>query len=99
MLYLTQCGVYSDNMGIEEKLEALTHTVELLATMQVESEKHITQLASAQARTEQRLTQLAEETTRLAEESTRLEAGMGRVVNILLIHEQRLDSLEGRGAQ
>jgi hypothetical protein len=69
---------------IDERLEALTHTVELLAGMQVESEKLLQSLTKAQARTEKA--------------QARTEKGLNLMrryaLQIALDHETRLSRLE-----
>jgi hypothetical protein len=71
-------------MDIEQKLEALTQTVELLARMHLDNEKlfreHQTEYRERSLRTDDRLGQLMET--------------MNRLANIVEAHEQRLDDLE-----
>jgi hypothetical protein len=73
-------------MDLEERLEALAQTVELLARMQVDNERllreHQAECRERSTRTDQRLAQLMEAITRLT--------------NIDEAHEERLDDIEGR---
>jgi hypothetical protein len=66
---------------IDERLAALTMTVELLAGMQ--------------KTTEQNLAQLTERMDRLTEHMTGLTVTMNRRANIVIRHEERLDALDG----
>lgn len=52
-------------MNLDERLEALTHSVELLASMQRDTESRIAQLAKNQKRLEQLATEIAEGTARV----------------------------------
>lgn len=72
-------------MNIDERLEALTQTVELMASMQKETEKH--------------MTTLAEKMERLAETDAQFHRGMEQIARILANHEHRLDSLDGNRPQ
>jgi hypothetical protein len=69
---------------IDERLDALTHTAELLAGMQIETEKLVQTLLKAQTRTEQSL--------------TRMEQGLNRLRKYASIiahdHEVRIQLLE-----
>ena len=73
-------------MTIEQKLEALTQTVELLSRMQMDNEKlfrdHQAEYRERSTRTDERMAQLMEAITRLT--------------NIDEAHEERLDGLEGQ---
>ena len=79
-------------MNIDERLEALTHTVELLAGMQIETEKHMAQLADS-------VTQLAARTSRLEESMVTLTEGMTLLARIAIDHTERLERLEGNRPQ
>ena len=67
-------------MNLDERLEALTHSVELLASMQRDTESRIAQLAKNQKRLEQLATEIAE--------------GTARLLRIVESHEQRISDLE-----
>jgi len=67
-------------MNIDERLEALTHSVELLASMQRDTESRIGQLAKNHKRLEQLATEIAE--------------GTARLLRIVESHEQRISDLE-----
>jgi len=76
-------------MNIDQRLEALTQSVELLAAIERDSEKRI----------EARFTKLIENMDRLAQATTRLDEGMLRMANILMNHEERIENLEGKRPQ
>lgn len=89
-------------MNIDERLEALTHSVELLAGMQIETEKHIEVLAGMQTETEKRITRLAGTVERLADRTEVLQQhmatladGMAQLTRIALDHDERIGGLEG----
>ena len=73
-------------MSIEQKLEALTQTVELLARMHLDNEKlfreHQAEYRDRSIRTDERMAHLMDAMTRLA--------------NIAEAHEERLDDLEDK---
>jgi hypothetical protein len=71
-------------MTIDERLEALTQSVELMAHMQRESEK-------LQQENEKRY---AERFNRNEERLGQLMDTMNRLGNIVISHEQRLEDLE-----
>jgi|HubBroStandDraft_6_1064221.scaffolds.fasta_scaffold2556979_1 hypothetical protein len=75
-------------MNIEERLEALTHSVELLAGMQIETEKRITRLAESVERLTDRGDQLQKHMATLAD-------GMAQLTRIALDHDERISGLEG----
>jgi hypothetical protein len=67
--------------SIDERLEAVTHTLELVAQMQQRTESVVNSLAEAQAKTDRAM--------------SRLERVMSRLAVFTIDHEQRLQSLEG----
>lgn len=69
-------------MNAEEKIEALTHSVERIAEMQKDNERRIGQLAGLMGQLETLVTGIAE--------------GTARLLRVAEVHEQRLDDLEGR---
>lgn len=69
-------------MNIDQRLEALTQSLELVAAMQGESEKRVARLEEAMIRAEQ--------------SRTLFDEGMTRISLILAKNENRLDDLEGR---
>ena len=73
-------------MTIDERLEALTHTVELLARMHIDNDREYHERFQ---RTEERF---ARNEDRLAQ----LMDTMNRLGRIIEIHEQRLDDLDNR---
>jgi len=82
-------------VNIEERLEALTHTVELLAGMQVETEKRMAVLAGTQGETEKQMAALAGRIDQLAEKMATLADGMTLLTRIALAHAERIENLEG----
>lgn len=68
-------------MNIDERLEALTHSVELLAGMQIDTEK--------------RMEQLIEQSVRLQEAVATMADGMAQITRVVLDHDQRIVNLEG----
>jgi len=64
-------------MTIDEKLEALTHSVELLASMQIQSEKRMEALA-------ERMEELAARTVRLQDSMATMAEGMATLTRITL---------------
>lgn len=79
-------------MTTDERLEKLTervgglaHSVELLAGMQIETEK--------------RMTELIEQSTDLTEKIAALADIMAQLTRIVLNHSERIENLEGNQAQ
>jgi hypothetical protein len=72
-------------VNIDERLEGLTHSVELLAGMQIETEK--------------RMAQLLEQSTRLQDAIATMAEGVAQITRVVLDHDQRIDNLEGRQTQ
>jgi hypothetical protein len=75
-------------MSIDERLDALTHSVELLAAMQIETEKRILRLAESVDRLTDRTDQLQKHMATLAD-------GMAQLTRIALDHDDRIGRLEG----
>jgi len=67
-------------MNLDERLEALTHSVELLATMHKDSEKRV-------EHNEKRMEHLEGLVTEIAE-------GTARLLHVVEVHEQRISDLE-----
>ena len=78
-------------MTLDERIEALTQSVELLASIHKDTEARFTQLATAAEKNEQRTGQLMETMNKV-----------GRILEIhdshIDDHDQRIDRLERRGA-
>ncbi len=72
-------------MNIDQRLEALTQSVELLASFHRDSEKRAGQINGAN---ERRFDQIARNFELVLDSIKRLE-------NVAMAHEQRLDDLEG----
>ena len=79
---------FKDPMNIEERLEAVTHTLELVALMQRDSEKRIDRLADALEQTNIAVQNISDVLT------TFNRAMAATVVN----HEDRIRRLESNGA-
>jgi hypothetical protein len=99
-------------MTIDERLEvlavrheALSHTVELIAAMQLKTEERLTQLARAQAVTDRRLSRAiklsAEETLRERERRresiAQLDSKLDQLAAAQLVTEQLLQRFLARG--
>lgn len=75
---------------LTERHEALTQTVEIIAIMQRDNEKRMGVL-------EQSMTTLSGTTSRLEASMATLSETMNRLANIVIRHEERLDTLDGGG--
>jgi tRNA A37 threonylcarbamoyladenosine synthetase subunit TsaC/SUA5/YrdC len=86
-------------MNIDERPEALTHSVELLASLHRDNEKRMERL-------DQHMENFAEEMKRLGKRNLRLESlvvdiaeGTARLLRAVETHEQRISDLEGKQTQ
>jgi hypothetical protein len=85
-------------MNIDERLEALTHSVELLASLHRNNEKRMERL-------DQHMENFAEEieATRQAKPATGfvvdIAEGTARLLRAVETHEQRISDLEGKQSQ
>ena len=86
-------------MDIDKRLEALTQTVELLVSMQVETEKQMMRLGATMDEVANRTSRLEKE---LASRTGRLEAamatlaeGMALLTRTAIDHSDRIEKLEG----
>jgi hypothetical protein len=79
-------------MNIDERLEALTQTVELLAQMHKDNEKGMQRFSRAMERLSKRNVRLEGLVTEIAE-------GTARLLHVVEVHEQRISSLEGNQPQ
>lgn len=75
-------------MNIDERLEALAQTVELLAGMQIKTEAQVEQLAA-------QMEKLSAQMEKLGARNTQMMEMMTRLGNIVIDHEDRLNRLEG----
>jgi len=96
-------------MSINERLEAINHSVELLAGMQIETEKGLTrltervdQLTGKLDRLTEKVDQLTENVDHLTDRSDVLQTsmatladGMALLTRVPLDHHRRIDKLEG----
>jgi len=72
-------------MNIDERLAALTQSLELLASFHKDNEKRIERLAESHVRLESLVTQIAE--------------GTARLLHVVEVHEHRISDLEGNQPQ
>jgi hypothetical protein len=76
-------------MNLDERLEALVQSVELLATMHRENEKRVTKIVAAIERVDQRELRLEVLVTEIAE-------GTARLLHAVEAHEERIAGLENK---
>jgi hypothetical protein len=93
-------------MDIDERLAALTQTVELLASFHRDGEKRMERLDQHMERLGQHMEQFAQATKGLAKRNDRLEnlvtdiaEGTARLLHVAEVREQRIGDLEGNQAQ
>lgn len=79
-------------MNLDERLQALTQTVELLAAMHKDNENRMERLAQGMDRLSKRNQRLEDLVTEIAE-------GTARLPHVVESHEQRLSDLEGKRPQ
>ena len=72
-------------MNIDERLAALTQSLELLASFHKDNEKRIERLAEGHVQLESLVTQIAE--------------GTARLLHVVEVHEHRISDLEGNQPQ
>ena len=86
-------------MDIDKRLEALAQTVELLASMQIETEKQMTRLAKTMDEAANRTSLLEKETAartdRLDRAMATLADGMALLTRMTMDHSERIEKLEG----
>ena len=70
---------------LTERMEGLIHSVELLSAMQIESEK--------------RMQALIENTSSLKESMATLADALAELTRVVIDHDERIDSLEGKRPQ
>jgi hypothetical protein len=90
-------------MNIDERLEALTQSVELLASLHRDNEKRWASLHRDNERTLERLGLAAEraakDDSRLENLVTQIAEGTARQLYVVQSHEQRISDLEENRAQ
>jgi chromosome segregation ATPase len=79
-------------MNIDERLEALTQTVELLAQMHKDNEQGMERFGREMER-------LSERNARLEGLVTEIAEGTARLLHVVETHEQRINNLEGNQPQ
>jgi hypothetical protein len=77
-------------MNIDQRLEALTQTVELLASLHKDKEKRMERL-------DQHMEQFAARNVRLEGLVTGIAEGTARRLHVIEVHEKRISDLEGGG--
>jgi len=87
------------SMNIDERLNALTQTVELLASFHKGNEKRMEQLAQEMGQFAQEMKGLAKRNERLENFVTDIAAGTARLLHVVEVHEQRINDLEGNQAR
>ena len=75
-------------MTIEERLENLAQTVELLAGMQIETEKRMSRMADT-------VQELATHGNELLEMTATMTENLAQLTRIAIDHRQRIENLEG----
>jgi hypothetical protein len=75
-------------MNIDDRLEALTQTVELLAAMHKDNESRMQKFSEA-------IANLGKKNTRLESLVTDIAEGTARLLRVAENHEQRISHLEG----
>lgn len=84
---------------LAERTDAIAHSVELLAAMQIETEKRMSRLAERCGETESRMARLASDysasETRLSNSMATFADGMAQLTRVVIGHDERLDRLEG----
>ena len=83
-------------MGIDERLEALAQSVELLVSMHKDNERRLDE--HIRRYTEEMKT-MAKRNLRLEHFITDIAQGTARLLHVVEAHEQRLSDLEGNQAQ
>lgn len=74
-------------MNIDQRLEALTQTVELLASLHKDNEKRMERL-------DQHMEQFATRNVRLEGLVTGIAEGTARLLHVIEVHEKRISDLE-----
>lgn len=80
---------------LTERVDGLAHSVELLAGMQIETEKRVTELAVRSTETEKRIAELAVHSTDLQDKMATLAEVMAQLTRVVLNHSERIENLEG----
>jgi hypothetical protein len=93
-------------MNIDERLEALAQSVELLASMHKDSEKRLERLELATEKAVLATDRVVLTIDRLTRGSVRLEnlvteiaEGTARLLHVVEVHERRISDLEGNQTQ
>jgi chromosome segregation ATPase len=83
-------------MDLDGRLEALTQTVELLASFHKDNEKRMERLMVAMEGLGRTTERLDKKNDRLEGFVTEIAEGTARLLHVAELHEERLDRLEGR---
>ncbi|MFZ0773954.1 MAG: hypothetical protein WCA49_18575 [Candidatus Sulfotelmatobacter sp.] len=82
-------------MKIDERLEALTHSVELLASLHRDNEKGMERLGRHMEQFAQEMKGLGKRNVRLEGLVTEIAEGTARLLHVAEVHERRISDLEG----
>jgi chromosome segregation ATPase len=83
-------------MDLDERLGALTQTVELLASFHKDNEKRMERLMTAMEGLGKTTEGLQKKNDRLEGFVTEIAEGTARLLHVAEMHEERIDRLEGR---
>jgi hypothetical protein len=83
-------------MNIDQRIEALTQSVELLASLHADSEKRFQQIMTG---SDDRSRRLEDNLTRLSQLTTDIAEGTARLLNAVQAHEERISDLEDNRPQ
>jgi hypothetical protein len=86
-------------MNIDERLDALTQSVELLVLMHKDTEKMMANLGKQMEKLSQATERNGKANTRLEGYITEIAEGTARLLHVIEIHEQRINDLEGNQTQ
>jgi hypothetical protein len=86
-------SAYIIAMTIDERIEALTQSVELLAMFHRDSNAKMERLALMQAETENRVVRVVESLNAFG---ARVDQAMAEIAQIFHDHEERITALEGK---
>jgi hypothetical protein len=85
-------------MNIDERLNALTQTVELLASFHKDNEKRMERLNQHMEQFSHEMKSLAKRNERLESLVTDIAEGTARLLHVVEVHEHRIGDLEGNQA-
>jgi chromosome segregation ATPase len=86
-------------MDIDDRLNALTQTVELLASFHKDNEMRMERLGQHMEQFAHEMKSLAKRNERLENLVTDIAEGTARLLHVVEVHEQRISDLEGNRAR